>query len=131
VNEGKASVETAMGLLTDFGAAITDFQSTKSSGFTKLSNGDILKLTMIRRSQERYETDLRNLMLISDPAMLAQYDQMIAENKRRHQEHLALMARKKKQRDAMMQKILVGGTTAIVGGGIAIGLLALVIKAFG
>ena len=131
LNEGKASVETAMGLLTDFGAALTDFQTSRSSGFNKLSNGDILKLTMLRRSQERYETDLRNMMLIADPAMLKTYDENIAENKRRHQEHLRLMAKKKRRREAMVQKIMVAVLTLAIGGAISVGLVVLIIKAFG
>jgi hypothetical protein len=131
VNEGKASIETAMGLIADFGAGLNDFQKSKSTGFTKLSSGDVLKLSMIRRSQERYEHELRTLLLAMDSTLLAQYDAAIAENKRRHQEQQRYMARKKKERDRLMQQIFVGGTTLIVGGGIALGLIVLIIKAFG
>ena len=131
VNEGKASIETAMGLIADFGAGLNEFQKSKSTGFTKLSNGDVLKLSMIRRSQERYEAELRTLLLAMDTTLLQQYDQAIAENKRRHQEQQRYMARKKKEREQLMQQILVGGTTLLIGGGIALGLIALIIKAFG
>lgn len=131
VNEGRASIESAMGLLADFGAGLNEFQKSKSTGFTKLSNGDVLKLSMIRRSQERYESELRTLLLAMDSTLLQQYDAAIAENKRRHREQQAYMARKKKERDRLMQQIIVGGTTLIVGGGIAVGLIALIIKAFG
>tara|TARA_R100000388_G_scaffold81302_1_gene59923 strand:+ start:3912 stop:4373 length:462 start_codon:yes stop_codon:yes gene_type:complete len=131
VNEGRASIESAMGLLADFGAGLNEFQKSKSTGFTKLSNGDVLKLSMIRRSQERYESELRTLLLAMDSTLLAQYDAAIAENKRRHKEQQAYMAKKKKERDRLMQQIIVGGTTLIIGGGIAVGLIALIIKAFG
>jgi hypothetical protein len=109
VNEGRASIETAMGLLADFGAGLNEFQKSKSTGFTKLSNGDVLKLSMIRRSQERYEHELRTLLLAMDSTLLAQYDAAIAENKRRHQEQQRYMARKKKQREELTRQMLVGG----------------------
>lgn len=134
VNEGKASIETAMGLIADFGHGLNEFQKSKSggvTGFTKLSNGDVLKLSMIRRSQERYEAELRTLLLAMDTTLLQQYDAAIAENKRRHQEQQRYMARKKKEREQLMQQILVGGTTLLIGGGIALGLIFLIIKAFG
>ena len=129
VNEGKASIETAMGLLADFGAGLTEFQKSRT-GFTKLSSGDVLKLSMIRRSQERYEHELRTLLLAMDSRLLEQYDAAIAENKRRHEEYQQHMARKRKQRERLTQQILVAGTTLIVGGGIAVGLIYLVIRAF-
>ncbi|BAQ89895.1 hypothetical protein [uncultured Mediterranean phage uvMED] len=130
VNEGRASIETAMGLLADFGAGLNEFQKSKSTGFTKLSNGDVLKLSMIRRSQERYEHELRTLLLAMDSTLLAQYDAAIAENKRRHQEQQRYMARKKKERERLMQQILVGGATLLIGSGIAVAMVVLVIKAF-
>ena len=131
VNEGRASIETAMGLLADFGAGLNEFQKSKSTGFTKLSSGDVLKLSMIRRSQERYEHELRTLLLAMDSTLLAQYDAAIAENKRRHQEQQRYMARKKKQREALTRQMLVGGTTLLLGSAVAVGLVALIIKAFG
>lgn len=131
VNEGRASIETAMGLLADFGAGLNEFQKSKSNGFTKLSNGDVLKLSMIRRSQERYEHELRTLLLAMDSTLLAQYDAAIAENKRRHQEQQRYMARKKKQREELTRQMLVGGTTLLLGSAVAVGLVALIIKAFG
>jgi hypothetical protein len=131
VNEGRASIETAMGLLADFGAGLNEFQKSKSTGFTKLSSGDVLKLSMIRRSQERYEHELRTLLLAMDSTLLAQYDAAIAENKRRHQEQQRYMARKKKQREELTRQMLVGGTTLLLGSAVAVGLVALIIKAFG
>ena len=85
---------------------------------------------MIRRSQERYEKDLRDLLLVADPKLLNDYDQAIAENKRRHREHLQRMARKKKERERLMQQVLVGGATLLIGSGIAVAMVVLVIKAF-
>tara|TARA_Y100000114_G_scaffold76913_1_gene70628 strand:- start:244 stop:705 length:462 start_codon:yes stop_codon:yes gene_type:complete len=131
VNEGRASIESAMGLIADFGSGLNEFQQSRATGFRPLSNGDILKLSMLRRSQERYETDLRNIMLVMDSRLLEQYDQMVAENRRKHREHQALMAKKKRQREKLQQQIAVGLLTLIIGGGICLGLFVLVIKAFG
>lgn len=131
VNEGRANVQQAMALISDFGQGLNDFQASRQGGaFQSLSNNDILKLQMIRRSQERYEKDLRDLLLVADPKLLNDYDQAIAENKRRHREHLQRMARKKKERERLMQQVLVGGATLLIGGGISIALIVLVIKAF-
>tara|TARA_R110002020_G_scaffold287_2_gene1570 strand:+ start:1906 stop:2370 length:465 start_codon:yes stop_codon:yes gene_type:complete len=131
VNEGKANVEKAMGLISDFGEGLNEFQASRQgSAFKALSNNDVLKLQMIRRSQERFQKDLRDLLLIADPKLLADYDAAIAENNRRHKEHLQYMARKKKQRDALIQQILVGGTTLIIGGVLTVGVFLLVLKAF-
>ena len=132
VNEGKANVQTAMGLLSEFGQGLNEFQSARqASTFKPLSNNDVLKLQMIRRSQERYEKDLRDLLLVADPQLLEAYDAAIKENKRQHREHLKLMAKKRKQKEVFMAQLAVTIMTLVVGGGIAIGVIALVIKAYG
>ena len=131
VNEGKASIESAMGLLADFGQSLNQFQSDRSKGFQRLSSGDVLKLSMIRRSQEKYEKDLRELLLFMDSTLLEQYDKAIAENRRRYEEHQRHMARKRREREKLQQQIAVGLGTLIIGGGIAWGFFMLIIKAFG
>ena len=78
VNEGKANVDQAMALVSDFGEALNVFEvDRKSSTFSPLSKNDILKLQMLRRSQERYQKDLRDLLLVADPALLKSYDEAI------------------------------------------------------
>tara|TARA_R100001129_G_scaffold156467_1_gene119713 strand:- start:49 stop:513 length:465 start_codon:yes stop_codon:yes gene_type:complete len=132
VNEGKANVQQAMALLSDFGQGLNEFQSTRqASTFKPLSNNDVLKLQMIRRSQERYEKDLRDLLLVADPKLLEDYDAAIKENKRQHREHLQLMAKKRKQKERLMAQLAVTAMTLIIGGGLAVGIIALVIKAYG
>ena len=75
VNEGKANVQAAMGLVSDFGDALNQFEVTrKTATFNPLSTNDILKLQMLRRSQERYQYDLRQLLLVADPKLLEDYD---------------------------------------------------------
>ena len=65
VNEGKANVQQAMSLVSDFGEALNTFEiDRKASTFSPLSKNDILKLQMLRRSQERYQKDLRDLLLV-------------------------------------------------------------------
>tara|TARA_Y200000002_G_scaffold27649_2_gene20781 strand:- start:2557 stop:3018 length:462 start_codon:yes stop_codon:yes gene_type:complete len=131
VNEGRASIESAMGLLADFGQSLNTFQSERSTGFQRLSSGDILKLSMIRRSQQRYESDLRTLLLAMDTTLLEQYDKAIADNRRMYEEHKRYMAKKKRERERLQQQIAVALATLLIGGGLCVGLFMLIIKAFG
>ena len=49
VNEGKANVQQAMALVSDFGEALNAFEvERKTSTFSPLSKNDILKLQMLR-----------------------------------------------------------------------------------
>ena len=117
VNEGKANIQTAMSLLSDFGQGLNEFQQNRQgSMFKPLSNSDVLKIQMIRRSQERYEKDLREMLLFLDSKLLEDYDKAIADNKRQHQEHLNYLAKKRKARQRLMAQISAGAITLIVGG---------------
>ena len=132
VNEGKANVQQAMSLVSDFGEALNTFEiDRKASTFSPLSKNDILKLQMLRRSQERYQKDLRDLLLVADPKLLNDYDEAIRQQEHDRRAHAAMMKRKRKERQHLIQQLVVGGTVLVVGGGIAIVLVALIIKAFG
>ena len=132
VNEGKANVQHAMALVSDFGDALNQFEvNRKTATFNPLSTNDILKLQMLRRSQERYQYDLRQLLLVADPKLLEDYDRAIAKQEHDRKVHSAMIKRKQQQKQKLIQQILVGGTTLIIGGGAALGLIFLVIKAFG
>jgi len=132
VNEGKANVDQAMALVSDFGEALNVFEvDRKSSTFSPLSKNDILKLQMLRRSQERYQKDLRDLLLVADPALLKSYDEAIWQQEKDRKEHQAMLNRKRKQREQLINSILVGGVSLVIGGGVSVGLLYLVVKAFG
>ena len=132
VNEGKANVQQAMALVSDFGEALNNFEvDRKSSTFKALSKNDILKLQMLRRNQERYQKDLRDLLLVADPKLLEDYDQAIRQQEQDRRAHARMMAKRKKDREKLVQQILVGGVTLVIGGGIAILVFVLVIKAFG
>ena len=132
VNEGKAHVQQAMALVSDFGEALNQFEvNRKTATFNPLSTNDILKLQMLRRSQERYQYDLRQLLLVADPKLLEDYDRAIAKQEQDRRAHAAMIKRKQQQKEKFIKQVLVGGTPLLLGSGIALGILFLVIKAFG
>jgi hypothetical protein len=132
VNEGKANVDQAMALVSDFGEALNSFEiERKSSAFKPLSKNDLLKLQMLRRSQERYQKDLRDLLLVADPKLLADYDAAIMQQERDRKAHQAMLNKKRKEREKLIHDISVGLVTFVIGGGAAIGIIYLIIKAFG
>ena len=106
VNEGKANVQTAMGLVSDFGDALNQFEVTrKTATFNPLSTNDILKLQMLRRSQERYQYDLRQLLLVADPKLLEDYDNAIRKQAEDRRAHAAMIKRRQQQREKLKQQI--------------------------
>jgi len=132
VNEGKANVDQAMALVSDFGEALNVFEvDRKSSTFSPLSKNDILKLQMLRRSQERYQKDLRDLLLVADPALLKSYDEAIWQQEKDRKAHQAMLNKKRKKREKLMHDIAVGAVSLVIGGGVAIGMIYLIVKAFG
>ena len=131
VNEGKANVQQAMALVSDFGEALNSFEvERRNSTFKALSKNDILKLQMLRRSQERYQKDLRDLLLVADPKLLEDYDAAIRQQEQDRRRHVRMMAQKQRDRKRLIQQILVGATTLIIGGSLAVLILVLVIKTF-
>ena len=132
VNEGKANVQQAMALVSDFGEALNNFEvDRKTSTFKALSKNDILKLQMLRRNQERYQKDLRELLLVADPKLLEDYDSAIRQQEQDRRAHARMVAKRKRDRARLIQQLLVGGTTLILGGAVAVLVFVLVIKAFG
>ena len=132
VNEGRANVQQAMALVSDFGEALNNFEvERKSSTFKALSKNDILKLQMLRRNQERYQKDLRDLLLVADPKLLEDYDAAIRQQEQDRRAHVKMMAKRKRDRERLVQQLLVGGTTLIIGGGIAILIYVVSLTAFG
>ena len=116
VNETGQGVQSAMSMIASFGEALDQFEmDRRQSVFKPLSNQDILKIQMIRRSQARYETELRNLLLVADPQLLEDYDKAIREREYQRKEHNKMLMLKKKKRARLQAQILVGGVTLIVG----------------
>ena len=132
VNEGKANVQQAMALVSDFGEALNNFEvDRKTSTFKALSKNDILKLQMLRRNQERYQKDLTHLLLVADPKLLEDYDSAIRQQEQDRRAHARMVAKRKRDRARLIQQLLVGGTTLILGGAVAVLVVVLDIKAFG
>jgi len=131
VNETGSGVQQAMGLISDFGEALNQFEvDRKSSTFKPLSQNDLLKIQMLRKQYERHWQSINDLLLVVDPALLDAFKQAKAEQEQARQHHMAMLARKRKEREKLINQLLVGGTTLVIGGSLAIGALYLVIRAF-
>jgi hypothetical protein len=130
-NETGSGMQQLMGTISDFGEALNTFEvERKSSTFKPLSQNEILKLQMIRRSYERYWKDVNDLLAMLDPQLLEDFKKAKSEQEHARKQHLSMLARKKKERDALLHQVLVGGVTLLIGGLIAAGALAIVIKTF-
>ncbi len=130
-NESGQGIQQLMGTISDFGEALTDFEvERKSSTFKPLSQSEILKLTQIKKSYERYWKDVHDILLVADPETLEAFKKAKAEQEHARQEHLRFIARKKKERDKLIQQVSVGALVFILGAAIAIGVLSIVIKTF-
>jgi hypothetical protein len=132
VNETGSGVQQAMGLISDFGEALNTFEvDRKNSTFKPLSQNDILKIQMLRRQYERHWQSVNDLLLVSDPKLLEDFKRAKKEQEEARKRHLAMLARKKKERALLISQILVGGMTLLIGGSIAVGAIVLIIKIFG
>jgi hypothetical protein len=130
-NESGQGIQQLMGTISDFGEALTNFEvERKSSTFKPLSQSEILKLTQIKKSYERYWKDVHDILLVADPETLEAFKKAKAEQEHARQEHLRFIARKKKERDKLIQQVSVGALVFILGSAIAIGALSIVIKTF-
>ncbi len=130
-NESGQGIQQLMGTISDFGEALTNFEvERKSSTFKPLSQSEILKLTQIKKSYERYWKDVHDILLVADPETLEAFKKAKAEQEHARQEHLRFIARKKKERDKLIQQVSVGALVFILGAAIAIGALSIVIKTF-
>jgi len=131
VNETGSGVQQVMGMISDFGEGLTEFElSRTSSTFKPLTQSELFTITRLRKQQERYWKDLSDLLVALDPELLEEFKRAKAEQEHRRKEHMALMAKKKKERERLIHQIVAGGVTLVIGGGIAFGLFLLVIKAF-
>ena len=116
-NETGNGVHQVMGMISDFGEGLTQFEiDRKSSTFKQLSQNDLFRITQLRKQQERYWKDVSDLLAMLDPEMLASFNQAKAEQESRRQEHLRMLAQKKKKRERLISQLLVGFTTLLVGG---------------
>lgn len=117
VNEGKANVSSVMGMISDFGEGLNNFEvERRKSTFKQLSQNDLLKLSQLRRQQERYWKDVHDLLAMLDPQLLDDFKAAKRQQEEARQAHLKMVARKKKEREHLYAQIAVGVTTILVGG---------------
>jgi len=132
VNETGQGVHQVMGMISDFGEGITNFEAQRrQSTFKPLSQNEILKLQMIKRQYERHWQSVHDLLLVADPKLLDDFKAAKVQQEHDRQAHLKMIARKKKARQHLINQILVGGTTLLLGS-VIIGMgLMVVIKVYG
>ena len=131
-NESGQGIQQLMGTISDFGEALTNFEvERKSSTFKPLSQSEILRLTQIKKSYERYWKDVHDILLVADPETLEAFKQAKADQERARKEHLRLIAKRQKERKELIHQLAVGGLVLVLGGMIAVGVLVFIIKTFG
>lgn len=131
-NESGQGIQQLMGTISDFGEALTNFEvDRKSSTFKPLSQSEILKLTQIKKSYERYWKDVHDILLVADPDTLEAFKKAKAEQEAARQQHLRLIAKKKKERERLMHQIAVGGLVFLIGAIIAVVAVGIIIRTFG
>ena len=132
VNETGQGVHQVMGMISDFGEGITEFEARRrQSTFKPLTQNELLKLQMLKRQYDRHWQSVHDLLLVADPKLLEDYDQAIRQQEQDRRAHARLMAKRKREKQILIQQLLVGGTTLIIGGGIAVLIFVLILKAFG
>ena len=132
VNETGQGVHQVMGMISDFGEGITEFEARRrQSTFKPLTQNEILKLQMIKRQYDRHWQSVHDLLLVADPKLLDDFKAAKAQQEQDRQEHLRMIARKKKARDHLINQLLVGGTTLIIGGSIIAAGFAIMVKIYG
>ena len=130
-NESGRGIQQLMGTISDFGEALTNFElERKASTFKPLSQSEILRLTQIKKSYDRYWKDVHDILLVADPDTLEAFKKAKADQEAARQQHLRLIAKRKKEREALMTQIAVGALVFIVGSIIAIAVLGVIIKTF-
>ena len=131
VNETGNGVQQVMGTISDFGEAITQFElDRRNSTFKPISQNELLKLQMIKRSYERHWQEIHDLLLIADPQLLEDFKKAKEQQEQQRRAHLRMLARKRKERQRLMTQISVGAVTFLIGSIIAAGIVFIVIKAF-
>mgnify|MGYP003125677321 CR=1 len=131
-NETGQGVHQVMGMISDFGEGITEFEAQRrQSTFKPLTQNEILKLQMIKRQYDRHWQSVHDLLLIADPKLLDDFKAAKAQQEQDRQEHLRMIARKKKARQHLTNQILVGGTTLLIGGMIIAAGFAIMVKVYG
>ena len=131
-NESGSGIQQLMGTISDFGEALTNFEvERKSSTFKSLSQSEILKLTQIKKSYERYWKDVHDILLVADPEMLEAFKKAKAEQEHARQEHLKYLNKKRKAKEKLMHQLAVGGLVFLIGSIIAVFVVGIIVQTFG
>jgi len=131
-NDSGKGIQQLMGTISDFGEALTNFEvDRKSSTFKPLSQSEILKLTQIKKSYERYWKDVHDILLVVDPDMLEAFKKAKAEQEQARQEHLKYLAKKRKAKEKLMNQLAVGGLVFLIGSIIAVFVVGIIVQTFG
>jgi len=116
VNETGQGVHQVMGMISDFGEGITEFEARRrQSTFKPLTQNEILKLQMLKRQYDRHWQSVHDLLLVADPKLLDDFKAAKKQQELDRQAHLKMIAQKAKARRHLTNQILVGGTTFVVG----------------
>ena len=120
-----------MSAILDFGQGLDDLEKNEREKFVNVSHSDLLKISMMRRQQERYEKDLENMLIVVDPALHTTYVKAKADQAAKRKRHMEMLAQQKKQRAELVQRIILITViiiTGLVAAGIVVGLAILMFK---
>ena len=132
VNETGQGVHQVMGMISDFGEGITEFEARRrQSTFKPLTQNEILKLQMLKRQYDRHWQSVHDLLLVSDPKLLDDFKAAKKQQELDRQSHLKMIAQKAKARRHLTNQILVGGTTLIIGGVIIAMGFTIIVRIYG
>ena len=130
-NETGSGIQQVMGTISDFGEALTNFEIDRKGGtFQPLSQNDLLKLTQLRKQQERYWRDVHDLLAMVDPELLQDFKRAKEQQDEARRQHMAMLAKKRKEREKLNHQITVIATITILGPMLSIGLVWAVIAAY-
>jgi hypothetical protein len=86
---------------------------------------------MLKRQYERHWQSVHDLLLVADPQLLEDFKAAKKQQELDRQAHLKMIARKKKERDRLINQILVGGVTLLIGGAIAALVVMFIVRIYG
>lgn len=130
-NETGSGIQQVMGTISDFGEALTNFEIERKGGtFKPLSQNDLLKLTQLRKQQERYWRDVHDLLAMLDPELLQDFKRAKEQQEEARQKHMAMLAKKRREQEKLRHQITVAATIFVVGGILALGVIWSVVNAY-
>jgi hypothetical protein len=130
-NETGSGIQQVMGTISDFGEALTNFEIERKGGtFKPLSQNDLLKLTQLRKQQERYWRDVHDLLAMVDPELLTDFKRAKEQQEEARQKHMSMLAKKRREQEKLRHEITVAATVFVVGGLLAFGSVWIFINSF-